>query len=763
MRPRAFRPLIGEEKHITVGSTMGNKSVSLLLFLCCFLAVRIHAEGSPDQGTYPVPGWRWSTEAGNEAIEPGFDDSGWASVEDGSRAAPVSAMKPFWLRARVSLADLEAIRSSSPDGELYFLTGMSGCVADVYVNGSYIGSRSSSSPRYNLRSTHTDVLLIPSALLSQGDALAISLRCVYNGTSFLLPSYALADRAAAGRISGSHNFWNGEFYTMLAFLCAFLGFYFLFMFAGKTQMRENLFFGISLVLLAFYFYEMGSAYLPFGSPVVKALGRGSLTVSIIFLFRFFARFFARRDSRIVNIGALVLAAGFYAAFLLAAGDEDASTMVFNIGLLPVFFTIVYGLVAAIIAVRRKQTEAIPLLVGMVVGSAFAVHDIYYQALGRTPFAWLQGLTFFFLDAAIFVMLSMRQTRLSKQLETFAKDLEEGKEELESSLARMEKAGNAAAEIGRELEGAVSTVAKATESSEARTAAVDAETEELARSAVEADGLLAKFIASIDRINERLTEESAGIEQTAAAATELQAGIENSAQSIEKTSAFAESLAELTAEGHRAADALGGAMDRIAGAARGIGEVVDAVNEFAERTNLLAMNASIEAAHSGQAGKGFGVIAGEVKKLAAAQGERARRISELAAEIGTRLADGAAESARMRSALSRIAEDAKGAAQRMAEARTGAGEQARASAEVRDAMKSLAESVSAIREEAGMQSAYSARVREAVAGMVAGANDARGSAAAIAKEGADIARSVRELDGLARRSLSLTEDLKRKLA
>ena len=741
---------------------MGNKSVSLLLGFCCFLAMSAHAANGPAPASLVVPEWRWSVGAVNEAIDPDFDDSPWPSVKAGSRIAPVTAMEPFWLRARISAADLDPLRSSSPDGELYFLTGMAGCVAEVYANGSYIGSRSSSSPHYNLRSTHTDVLIIPAAILEKGDGLTLSLRCVYNGGSFLLPTYAIGDRAAAALMTGSHNFWNGEFYTMLAFLCAFLGFYFFFMFAGKTQMRENLFFGISLVLLAFYFYEMGSAYLPFGSPIVKALGRGSLTVSIIFLFRFFARYFGRRDSRVVRIGSLVLGAAFYAAFIATAGNEDATTLVFNVGLLPIFFTIVYGLVTAIIAVRKKRTEAIPLLVGIVIGSAFAIHDIYYQLIGRTPFAWLQGLTFFFLDAAIFVMLSIRQTKLSMQLEISTKGLEDGKKELESSLVRMEKAGMAAAEIGRELESAVSTVAKATESSEARTAAVDAEAGELARSAVEADGLLAKFIASIDRINEKLSEESAGIEQTAAAATELQAGIENSAQSIEKTSAFAESLAALTAEGHRAADALGGAMDRIAEAARGIGEVVDAVNEFAERTNLLAMNASIEAAHSGQAGKGFGVIAGEVKKLAAAQGERARRISELASEIGTRLADGGTESARMRSTLSRIAEDAKGAAQRMAEARTGASEQARASAEVRDAMKSLAESVNAIREEAGMQSAYSTKVREAVAGMVAGANDARGSVAAIAKEGADIARSVRELDGLARRSLSLTEDLKRNL-
>jgi methyl-accepting chemotaxis protein len=96
---------------------------------------------------------------------------------------------------------------------------------------------------------------------------------------------------------------------------------------------------------------------------------------------------------------------------------------------------------------------------------------------------------------------------------------------------------------------------------------------------------------------------------------------------------------MTESGEKAASALVGGRERVSSASLGIGEVVEAVNDFAERTNLLAMNAAIEASHSGQAGRGFSVIAGEVKKLAGARSERAGRIKEIIAEISARAAEG----------------------------------------------------------------------------------------------------------------------------
>jgi methyl-accepting chemotaxis protein len=99
----------------------------------------------------------------------------------------------------------------------------------------------------------------------------------------------------------------------------------------------------------------------------------------------------------------------------------------------------------------------------------------------------------------------------------------------------------------------------------------------------------------------------------------------------QSSARTRQSAELSAEATADVTVLGEQMDLVQDNAHSVGAIVDVIGAIAKKTNLLALNATIEAARVGEAGKGFSVVAGEVKTLA---GQSARATDGIAERIAT---------------------------------------------------------------------------------------------------------------------------------
>ncbi|MBF0137776.1 MAG: bacteriohemerythrin [Magnetococcus sp. DMHC-1] len=135
----------------------------------------------------------------------------------------------------------------------------------------------------------------------------------------------------------------------------------------------------------------------------------------------------------------------------------------------------------------------------------------------------------------------------------------------------------------------------------------------------------QITANIGGVNKNLEYVDQSVQSVAASVQQMTLALEEvrlRCQAASSESDQANSNAQSTRE----------VMKKLAASAQAIGNVVEIINDIAGQTNMLALNASIEAAGAGEAGKGFAVVANEVKELARQTGEATRMISDKTSEI-----------------------------------------------------------------------------------------------------------------------------------